>query len=392
MSQRPQDLFLTADLQKALQEHQEKLRGAAHVVSPLYGSQADALRTISSALTLHELSHLKSIESATRYLSGLDTFSTMKRFETGRLLAELRSVNAIISDKFTTPFDKLRGVFALGPNSAFFRDHIAIERLFKQMFHVNPLGEAFQSALNSVESIVFSDEAGQLAQMLGNRFESAEFFELNNSRDAKNYLTRTELPVDFIDAPAPCISASHCELGLVRPFRAITPSQSPRQQKKIQQSNERLSLWDALSRLELLVRERVNNVMTAAHGDDWALQSNDPIVKGWVKKFGNQSSSSWRRDFSAREEVEKSQFSELLKYAFLSAECSPHFVADSSVCEADRQRLINDLVIARNARQHYFESSSPETRTIVFGFVVQLAMIAGLPIRGHNEVIDVHAS
>jgi hypothetical protein len=383
--------FLTTDLQKALRDHEDRLRGVAHVVSPLYELKSEALREISSAFAFKELNHLKRIESTTRCLSELGTLSKFG-LATETLLERQRWINSLFSNNVSAPFDPLRSLFAVDSTSAFLRDQIAIKHLFKNTFYVDQLGDIFRSALHSVEAIVFSENTGQFAQMLGTRFESTEFFNLNNSRDAKHYLTRTDLPVDFIDAPAPCISASHCELGLVRSFRAITPSQSPRQQKKIQQSNERLSLWDALSRLELLVRKRVNQVMTDAHGDDWIAQSTDRFVKGWVTKFGKQSLISWRRDFAAAEEVEKSQFSELLRYAFLSPECSPHFVADNSVAEEDRERLINDLVIVRNARQHYFERSTPESRTIVFGFVVNLAMIAGLPIREDNEVIDVHAS
>jgi hypothetical protein len=89
--------------------------------------------------------------------------------------------------------------------------------------------------------------------------------------------------------------------------------------------------------------------------------------------------------------VDKSLFSALLKYAYFSDECAPHFLVDTSAEPANIKRMIDDICIARNAKHHHNERSSPESRTIIFSRIVELSNIAGINLRKEDEEIDVNS-
>jgi hypothetical protein len=343
-------------------------------------------------------------DDLSRLRIGLDRYILDKQYGiTDHLQRQIRDMNKRVAETaanlehFTSNYNFYARTAAqelsiLGTTTLFARIDAEKHRWYNQQKISDPLVDQYRRIVESVESIVTPVRLSDLTEMLGSKFDVSTLYGLSNPGDVKKYLSSTNLPEEFVTASQPIISASLRDLRLVLPVRQVTNNQSVRQQKKIQLINERVSLWEALQRFEILVRARIVEVMTKAHGDDWAKKSTNPMVKGWSTKLRNQETSGWRKDFVANSEVEKSQFSELIKFAFQSAECSQLFVVDTSVTSNQCNDLIQNIVLARNSRQHYNEHTTPETRTIVFGFLVQLAMIAGIKIREDHERIDPHAT
>ena len=239
----------------------------------------------------------------------------------------------------------------------------------------------YSALIDSVRSIALPTLDFDFNQRLGDAFHVAEFFDLRRLDDIQRYLTRTELPQEFIEAQPELVSSSLTDLGLVAPLgpRHIHNT-TPRRFKANQSRRNALSLRELIEWFEKALRDKVDLVMKERAGLDWVRTLKTPATKGWVTRFDKKQTKVWISGYAPQREIESALFSEFLTFAFLSDDCAPLLLVEPSFPPGEFVLEISRLNEARTAVFHGFERASPHHLTITMGIVYKLAGAAGLMV------------
>jgi hypothetical protein len=130
--------------------------------------------------------------------------------------------------------------------------------------------------------------------------------------------------------------------------------------------------------LERALRDKVEHVMSAQSGADWARASRHKNVIGWVKLYEKKHQSVWHPSFKPTRVVDASYFSELAEFALLSDDCSAQILVFDSVPEAEIRVEIGRVNDARNSLTHASGRIDDHAFGFVRGIIVKLASLAGL--------------
>lgn len=236
--------------------------------------------------------------------------------------------------------------------------------------------KAFTAGVREITLPVFDyDFSGRL----GAAFSVKDLLAFRRSDDAQQYLRNTELPSDFVNAPARLVGAACIDLGVLEPLpRRQVKRVGDRQLKKMQVSRSLRELQLLLQWLEGALREKVERVMTEQGGVDWARTTRNATVIRWVKLYDKKQNSVWHASFKPARVVDASFFSELMEFAFLSGECSTHILAFSSISETEIKAEIGRVNDARNSLMHGSVRVDEHVFGFVRGIIVKLACLAGL--------------
>lgn len=227
---------------------------------------------------------------------------------------------------------------------------------------------------------------------LGDVFSVRELLNFRRSDDAQRYLEHTDLPSNFVTASPRLIRAACIDLGVLQPLpRRQVKRSGDRQLKKIQVDRSLNELQRLLQWLENALREKVDRVMTERIGADWTRATKNETVSRWVKLYDKKKRSALHPSFIPLRVVDASQFSDLMRFAFLSDECAEHILAFDSISDEETQAEISWVIEARNSLAHGYLRVDEHAFGIVRGIVVKLAGLAGLITPG-NDSIDLDAN
>lgn len=241
------------------------------------------------------------------------------------------------------------------------------------------LFEEYEALTASVREITLPGFDYDFSGRLGRTFSVNDLLAFRRSDDAQRYLRRTELPWDFVNAPPRLVGAACIDLGVLEPLpRRQIKRVGDRQLKKMQVSRSLRELQLLLHWLEGALREKVERVMTAQSGVDWARTTQNTTVIRWAKLYDKKQQSVWHESFKPVRVVDASFFSELMEFAFLSGECSTHILAFSSISETEIKAEIGRVNDARNSLMHGSVRIDEHVFGFVRGIIVKLACLAGL--------------